>query len=201
MRRDALEAVKPVFQAADVAVDVLDVIAAICLFTLAGVERDVQEACVICKHGVSRSAIADQQRILGDDRFQNAHKRRPFKIGQHVTGCLAVAVPHDLRALHRLANERLVGFDDTGHHFRLGVLGRFQKAMTPTERRIERDAAARGRLPEAEAVGQSLSVGKPRIAAMELRQRRAGQCVKRLRAVLTAIALEARLRTPAANLA
>jgi hypothetical protein len=54
--------------------------------------------------------------------------------------------------------------------------------VTPAERRIERDTAAYGRFPEAEAIGQSLSIGKPCIAAMELRQRRAGQRVERLRA-------------------
>jgi hypothetical protein len=78
-------------------------------------------------------------------------------------------------------------------------LGHCQRAVLPTERRIKRDAAARGLFPEAEAIGQILSIGKPCIAAMELRQRRSGQSVKRLRALLTAVVIQARLRTPATN--
>ena len=44
MRGDALEATQPVLQAADVSVDVLDVIAAIGSRALAGVEGDVEKA-------------------------------------------------------------------------------------------------------------------------------------------------------------
>ena len=49
MRGDAFEAGKPLLEAADVGVDVLDVIAAVGAFARTRIERDVQEAGILGK--------------------------------------------------------------------------------------------------------------------------------------------------------
>ena len=60
MRGDALEAGKPVLEAADVGVDILNVVAAVDAFARSRIECDVQEAGILGEGPVGGASVADR---------------------------------------------------------------------------------------------------------------------------------------------
>ena len=93
--RDAVEAAHPALEAADVGVDVLDVIAAVRVFAFAGDELDVEEPAGVGELAVGGATIADEQRILGNDRLQHACYCGALQIGEHRIRRRAVTIAHD----------------------------------------------------------------------------------------------------------
>jgi hypothetical protein len=71
------------------------------------------------------------------------------------------------------------------------VPGRSQEAMAPEERGLQAHVAALGRLTQPDAVDEGAGVAEPGVAAMQLRERRAGQRVERAMAVAALVAAQA----------
>ena len=160
----------------------------------AGVEADVQEGAVVGEFRVSLASVTDEHGAGFDYGCQVGRNGRGGEIGKHLIRGGPVPVAHDehrdivvgresglccraalsrrpaheaLRAFGGLANKRLIHLNDALHGVAFHPLCGLQEPVAPAERGVERDGAALGGLPEARAVGERLSIGKPGIAAVQ----------------------------------